>query len=284
MRLALLARRLAIDEEVPVNADEHHRCDCCVGGRCHVQRARYGHGQRCGPGRPGRGAPQVPARIGPLMAFGARRTLPAAGLVLYFAAIRPWLLGWGATRQERRQPLPGDDLVPARYQTTRGITIYAPSDEVWPWLVQMGYGRGGWYSYDWLERRAGAGDFAEGRSASRVIAELQPLATGDTVALSPAGGLTVAVLDPPIALVLRYRMGLLTAAPAREDDRAIMDWTWAFVLTPVDEGSCRLVVRVCADYHPRWLLPLQPLLLEPAHFIMERKMLKTIEQRARRGR
>jgi hypothetical protein len=205
-------------------------------------------------------------------------------VVLYFAAIRPWLLGWGATGQERRRPLPGDDLVRARWQTTRAITIGAPSDEVWPWLVQMGYGRGGWYSYDWLERRAGAGDFAEGGSARRVIPELQPLATGDTVALSPAGGLIVAVLDPSRALVLRYRMSLLTAAAAREADRAIFDWTWAFVLTTVDQGSCRLVVRVRADYRPRWLLPLLPFLLEPAHFIMERKMLKTIERRARRGR
>jgi hypothetical protein len=135
----------------------------------------------------------------------------------------------------------------------------------------------------WLERRVGAGDFAEGGSARRVIPELQPLATGDTVPLSPAGGLIVAVLDPSRALVLHYRMSLLTAAPAREADRAIFDWTWAFVLTPVDERSCRLVVRVRADYRPRWLLPLLPFLLEPAHFIMERKMLKTIEQRARRG-
>jgi hypothetical protein len=218
------------------------------------------------------------------MAIRMRRPLLAAGLVLYLAAIRPWLLGWGATGQERRRPLPGDDLVPARRQTTRAITIGAPSDEVWPWLAQMGYGRGGWYSYDWLERRAGAGDFAEGGSARRVIPELQPLATGDTVALSPAGGLIVAVLDPSRALVLRYRMSLLTTAPAREADRAIFDWTWAFVLTTVDQGSCRLVVRVRADYRPRWLLPLLPFLLEPAHFIMERKMLKTIERRARRGR
>jgi hypothetical protein len=210
------------------------------------------------------------------------RPLLVAGLVLYFAAIRPRLLGWGATRQERRQPLPGDDLVPARWQTTRGITICAPPDEVWPWLVQMGYGRGGWYSYDWLERRVGAGEFAEGGSARRVIPELQPLAVGDTVALSPAGGLTVAVLDPARALVLHYRMSLLTAAPACEEDRAIFDWTWAFVLTAVDEDSCRLLVRVRADYRPQWLLPLLPFLLEPAHFIMERKMLTTIKQRTTR--
>lgn len=208
------------------------------------------------------------------------RPLLAAGLVLYLAAIRPWLLGWGATRQERRQQLPGDDFVPARWQTTRGISIAARAEQIWPWLVQMGYGRGGWYSYDWLERRIGAGDFAEGGSARRVIPELQPIAVGDTIALSPAGGLTVAILDPPTALVLHYRMSLLTAAPARESDRAIFDWTWAFVLTPADDNSCRLLARVRADYRPQWLLLLLPVLLEPAHFIMEQKMLRTIGRRA----
>jgi hypothetical protein len=212
-----------------------------------------------------------------------RRALLLAAPVLYFAAIRPRLLGWGASRQERRQPLPGDDLVAARWQTTRGITISAPADQVWPWLVQMGYGRGGWYSYDWLERRVGAGDFAGGGSARRVLPELQQLALGDTVALSPAGGLTVEVLDPARALVLHYRMNLLTAAPAGDGDRAVLDWTWAFALTPVNEASCRLLARVRADYRPRWLRLLMPFLLEPVHFIMERKMLRTIERQARRA-
>jgi hypothetical protein len=211
-----------------------------------------------------------------------RRALLLAAPVLYFAAIRPRLLGWGASRQERRQPLPGDDLVAARWQTTRGITISAPADQVWPWLVQMGYGRGGWYSYDWLERRVGAGDFAGGGSARRVLPELQQLALGDTVALSPAGGLTVEVLDPARALVLHYRMNLLTAAPAGDGDRAVLDWTWAFALTPVNEASCRLLARVRADYRPPWLRLLMPFLLEPVHFIMERKMLRTIERQARR--
>jgi hypothetical protein len=122
-----------------------------------------------------------------------RRALLLAAPLLYFAAIRPWLLGWGASHQERLHALPGDDLVPARWQTTRGIDISAPAEEAWPWLVQMGYGRGGWYSYDWLEHLIGAGAFAEGGSAKRLIPELQQLALGDTVALSPAGGLTVAV-------------------------------------------------------------------------------------------
>jgi hypothetical protein len=212
-----------------------------------------------------------------------RRALLLAAPVLYFAAIRPRLLSWGASRQERRQPLPGDDLVAARWQTTRGITISAPADQVWPWLVQMGYGRGGWYSYEWLERLIGAGDFAGGGSARRVLPELQQLALGDTVALSPAGGLTVEVLDPARALVLHYRMNLLTAAPARDGDRAVLDWTWAFALTPVNEASCRLLARVRADYRPRWLRLLMPFLLEPVHFIMERKMLRTIERQARRA-
>jgi hypothetical protein len=219
-----------------------------------------------------------------VIAVCTRRALPLAAPVLYFAAIRPQLLGWGASGQERRQSLPGDDLVPARWQTTRAITISAPAEEVWPWLVQMGYSRGGWYSYDWLEHLIGAGDFAEGGSARRVVPELQQLALGDTVALSPAGGLTVAVLEPASALVLHYRMNLLTAAPADDDDPAIFDWTWAFVLHPVNEVSCRLLVRVRAEHRPRWLLPLMALLLEPVHFLMERKMLRTIERRVHHQR
>jgi hypothetical protein len=219
-----------------------------------------------------------------VIAVRTRRALLLAAPLLYLAAIRPRLLGWGASRYERRQPLPGDDLVLARWQTTRGITISAPPDEVWPWLVQMGYGRGGWYSYDWLERRIGAGDFAEGGSATRVIPELQRLVVGDTVALSPAGGLTVTVLEPAKALVLHYRMSLITAAPASEHDPAILDWTWAFALHAVNESSCRLLVRVRADYHPRLLRPLVPFLLEPVQFIMERKLLRTIERRVRHHR
>jgi hypothetical protein len=219
-----------------------------------------------------------------VIAVRTRRALLLAAPVLYFAAIRPRLLGWGARREERRQLFPGDDLVSARWQTTRGIDISAPATDVWPWLVQMGYGRGGWYSYDWLEHLIGAGDFTEGGSAKRLIPELQQLALGETVALSPAGGLTVAVLEPARALVLHYRMNLLTAAPAHAGEPAILDWTWAFVLTPVNDGSCRLLARVRADYRPRWLLPLMPLLLEPIHFLMERKMLRTIEQQVRRRR
>jgi hypothetical protein len=77
-------------------------------------------------------------------------------------------------------------------------------------------------------------------------------------------------------------MNEFTAGPASDDGRAVLDWTWAFVLIPAEGGSCRLLARVRADYRPRWLWLFVPSVLEPVHFLMERKMLKTINQRVRR--
>lgn len=211
------------------------------------------------------------------------RRLGFAGLALmgYEAVVRPRMLGWGATNEERRKPLPGDEQVHGRYQATHAVTIGRSPAEVWPWLVQMGYGRGGWYSYDRLGRAVGAGDFADGRSAQRIVADLQGLAVGDTVALSPNGGLTVVRLDPPQSLVLHYRMDAFTASPASEWSRAIFDWTWAFALRPVAEG-CRLIVRVRGELSPWWLAMALPL-LGAAHCAMERKMLLGLKQRAEQG-
>jgi hypothetical protein len=172
--------------------------------------------------------------------------LGAMTLLAYQAVVRPWLRGWGATDQERRAPLPGDELVHGRYQSTHAITIGTSPAQVWPWIVQLGYGRGGWYSYDRLERAVGAGQFAEGGSARRILAELQGLAVGDTVLVSPNGGLTVVGLEAPRSLVLHYRMDAFSAAPASEQSQAVLDWTWVFVLRPVAEG-CRLLVRVRVD-------------------------------------
>jgi hypothetical protein len=201
-----------------------------------------------------------------------------AAVAVYGGAVRPWLRGWGATAAERDVGLPGDKIVRDRYRTTHAITIDRSGDEVWPWLVQMGYGRGGWYTYDRLERLIGAGDFAEGGSATRIIPQLQSLSLGDTVAFSVSGGATVADLDPPRSMVLHFPMDLLSAAAASERSRAVLDWTWAFVLEPVGD-ACRLIVRVRADPRPS-LLRLALPLLEPVHFIMEREMLSGIKRRA----
>jgi hypothetical protein len=211
-----------------------------------------------------------------------RLWIAAGAGVAYAVLVRPRLLTWGATPAESAGVLPGDDLVPARWQTTRAVTIAAPPEEVWPWLVQMGYGRAGWYSYDRVERLLGAGDFAEGGSATSVLPQFQKLAAGDSVPLSADGGLTAVVVDPPRALVLRMAMNLLTGAPARDDDRVVLDWTWVFVLVPVGASTCRLLARVRADYRPRAIGLLIPTLLEPVHLLMERAMLRGIRRRSYR--
>jgi hypothetical protein len=203
----------------------------------------------------------------------------ACAALAYAALARPPLLTWGATPAEATAVLPGDDLVRPRYQTTRAVSLAAPPVEVWPWLVQMGFGRAGWYSYDWVERLIGAGDFAEHGSARAVLPQFQSLSVGDSVPLSADGGLTAAVVDPPRALVLRMEMSMVTGGPARDGDRAVLSWTWAFILVPVGPRSSRLLVRTRADYRPRALGVLIPLLLEPVHLLMERAMLRGVRRR-----
>jgi len=107
-------------------------------------------------------------------------TIPA--VVGYAFALRPWMLRWGTTREEAGRALPGDELVARpRYQQTHAVTIQAPPARVWPWLAQLGQGRGGLYSYDWLENRFGC----DLRSADRIRPEWQRLEAGDTVRLVP---------------------------------------------------------------------------------------------------
>jgi uncharacterized protein YndB with AHSA1/START domain len=205
--------------------------------------------------------------------------LAGAGLT-YGLVIRPWQLRWGATPEEARTLLPGDDLVVrARYVTTRAVTINAPVEAVWPWLVQLGQGRGGFYTYDRLEQLVGAAI----RSADRIVPELQQLAAGDTVRLSPVGGPKVAMLEPARALVLYDTMDPRTSRsiPPGTHTSLAMDWSWSFTLRPAHDGATRLLVRTRADFRPGALLgPAVPILLEPVHFVMERGMLLGIKRRA----
>lgn len=196
--------------------------------------------------------------------------LAAAGATaaLYGLAVRPWQRRWGATRAEAHRPLPGDALVPRPdYETTRAITIDAPAEAVWPWIVQLGQGRGGFYSYDWLENLFGL----DIHSADRIEPDWQTIERGDAVRMAPpdrfngAGRMDVALVEGKRALVLR--------SPAEAPpDRAA---SWAFVLAPVDDTATRLLVRL------RLRAPLaMRLMLDPAHFIMERKMLYGMKRRA----
>lgn len=214
--------------------------------------------------------------------------LAALGVGLYLLFVRPWQLRWGATDEEASQAMPGDDQVKQpRYISTRAITIKAPAADVWPWLVQIGTGRAGWYSYDWLENLLPESARGSGIiNAERIIPELQHLEVGDSVPLSPTTGFTVVEIEPTRALALHATMDLLTGLPVESNTLkrgTYLDGSWTFVLRPLDEGTTRLIARVRYDYQPRlWGALIALLLLEPAHFVMERKMLLGIKQRAER--
>ena len=192
----------------------------------------------------------------------------AAGAA-YLLLARPRHLRWGATDQESRGPLPGDDLLAnPDLAATRAITVRAPADQVWPWIAQLGQGRGGFYSYDVLENLVGCGI----HSADRIMPEWQALEVGDEVKLHPEVPLVVAALEPGRALVLRGGVPMGDTPPP-------YDFTWAFALQEQPDGTTRLLVRERYAYTRRWA----PLLVEPVEavsFVMSQKMLRGIRDRA----
>ena len=203
--------------------------------------------------------------------------------VAYAFVLRPWHLRWGATKEEVAQSLPGDELIPAaRLNATHAITIYAPVESIWPWLVQIGQGRGGFYSYDWLENLLGL----KIHSARRILPQHQQLEVGDMIPLAPGKegksfGIPVAILEPKQALVLHGDTRLDPAAQQMAVAGGFLATTWGWYLQALDHRRTRLVERFRCDWNPS---PLNQLLMralmEPGSFIMERKMLLGIKQRA----
>ena len=211
----------------------------------------------------------------------------AALITLYTFIIRPWLQRWGANDEEVNSPLPGDDLaLKARMNSTRAINIHASAADIWPWLVQIGYQRAGWYSYDKLEALAGVADFAEGSSARRILPQFQNLKIGDKVPAAPEPyvSFTVKELEPQKALVLFSRLNPITgiSLPQEKSTRGlVMDGSWAFILKPLGPEQTRLIIRFRAAYSPIWIFePFARLIFEPVIFIMEQKMLRGIKERA----
>ncbi|PVU82678.1 hypothetical protein DDP54_06260 [Cellulomonas sp. WB94] len=167
--------------------------------------------------------------------------------------------------------LPGDELIlHPGLSATRAITIRADAGAVWPWVAQLGQGRGGFYSYDALENLVGC----KIHSADDIVPEWQSIAVGDEVRLHPDGGLRVALVDPGRALVLRGGVPMGATPPP-------YDFTWTFVVQDAPRGSVRLLVRERYGYVKDWA----PLLVEPVSlisFLMSRRMLLGIKERAER--
>ena len=192
-----------------------------------------------------------------LFMFGA--AVASAGAAIGYVKARAAFRTWGIDPAEATRPLPGDDIVTeAEAVDTRGIDIAAPPEEVWPWLVQMGYGRAGWYSYDELDM--------DRPSAERVIPELQHVKVGDVFPTHPGGGFEVKLVKANKALVLYADRALVeaqaeqarqagatieTASPNVRATGMYLDASvrgdfkasWAFVLEPLPEGRTRLIER-----------------------------------------
>ncbi len=212
--------------------------------------------------------------------LGATLAGAAAGMgyVLY---IRPWHLKWGASLNEASRRLPGDERVShPKIESTRAITIHAPIEKVWSWIAQIGQGRGGFYSYDWLENIFGC----EIQNADRIVPAWQQPKVGDMVGLHPKVAFSIAVVEPPRALILHQAIDTQSNRvfdPSITSPQSYINVSWAFLLAPVDEYSTRLLARYRLDYQPNNIVNnLLWRVLEPAQFIMERKMLMGIKARA----
>jgi hypothetical protein len=185
--------------------------------------------------------------------------------VLYWFPLRRWMGRWGTTSSDLTRVMAGDGLiVDPTFEYTMAATVNAQPEHIWAWLVQMGYQRGGLYSYDWLDRLFGLLDRP---SATRILPEFQHLAVGDEIPLGRGPGWPVAAIEPPRALVLDMR------------STGGFDWVWQFGLYTVDETRTRIVSR--SRVRP---LTVQARLfmfaLEPAGFLMTRRMLLGLQQRA----
>ena len=209
--------------------------------------------------------------------------LAVAVAAVYALWLRPSMLGWGATPEELTAEYPGDEIIPLPTGgCTMATTLPAPPETVWPWLVQMGGDRGGWYSRDWLDNNGKP-------SAERIVPEWQDLEVGQHLARTSAPGrepgvFTVVVSDPNRTLVLRSTYELFTgrdvdprSGPVRA---AWVDGIWGFHLRPVPGGATRLVARTRSRGRPTLASRVLNLLLgEPLHWAMQTRQFRNLRRR-----
>jgi hypothetical protein len=191
--------------------------------------------------------------LGILVGLGIAGVLIAS----YVAVIGPWQRRWGATSEEVMRVLPGDELLgPGAPSTTRAVTIDAAPEDVFPWLLQIGYGRGGWYSYDWIDN--------DGRpSVDRIDPALQRLDVGDRIEMLPGFGPVVREIEPNHHIL-----------SAGETD------TWCLSVERTLDGRTRLLSRWRQDWPRNAATLVWIALTDPGAFLMEQKMLRTIRSLA----
>jgi hypothetical protein len=210
----------------------------------------------------------------------AHKFVTLLGAVAGAYALAAWLgRSYGSTARERAAPLPGDAIVSRPHVVTdHAITIHAPANAVWPWLVQMGWHRAGWYTARWVDRLL----FPENRpSEDRIVPELQAIQAGDFIPDGPPEtgcGFIVEHVEPGRSLVLHSTSHL--PAAWRRRHHVSLDWSWSFVLTVIDDGRTRFAFRSRWRTSPWWVTAAGRLLIVPADFVMSRAMLHGVKQRA----
>jgi hypothetical protein len=183
----------------------------------------------------------------------------------------------GSTRKERRRALPGDDLIPRPgLVTNHGATLAAPPEDVWPWLTQLGWHRGGWYTPEWVDRLLFPGNLPSARSLDASL--LRDLEPGDTIPDGPPGTaqFVVRIAQAPNLLVLHSTTHL--PADWRTRFGASLDWLWTFSLDPVPSGT-RLLIRNRGVVRPWWVNVAYQALLVPADHVMATGMLRGLRER-----
>ena len=212
----------------------------------------------------------------------ARKLVAACGPVAAYAVgVRPALLRGSATEEEVAGPYPGADLVPGgKRGATMAATINGPPSRLWPWLVQMGCDRAGWYSWDRLDNGGAP-------SAERIRPEWQEIAVGDHLASSPSGNtwFEVAAVEPARFLALRASFDLRGRRfdPAGPRPRSYTDSVWCFLLQELPGERTRLVVSSYASARPRPLHAIIAFIFwEPAHWIMQTRQFANLKRHAER--
>ncbi|MDH3752033.1 MAG: hypothetical protein OEU40_15715 [Gammaproteobacteria bacterium] len=179
-----------------------------------------------------------------------------AFVAFFHLVYRPWQLSWGATADEVTRPMVGDGLVKKpTFNATRAVTVNAPAERIWPWIVQIGYKRAGFYSWDILDNDGIP-------SAERIMPEYQNLKIGDLVPLSEESDAEVVSMEPNAALLLVF-----------QSDGTV---TWAWALYKIDADRTRLVTRL------RWRTTsvVSQFVLDAFEIVMMRKCLLGIKRRA----